>query len=76
MIGCFAESRLALSASAHLACARPNIEFIDLDSAYLFTEDPVIGGIQYSTAEGGVIELTDKPGLGAEFDESYLEPIS
>jgi len=73
MIGCFAESRLALSACAHLACARPNIEFIDLDSGYLFNQDPVIGGMQYS--QGGLITLPDAAGLGAEFDESFLELV-
>lgn len=73
MIGCFAESRLALSACAHLACARPNIAFIDLDSGYLFSQDPVIGGMQYG--EGGLITLHDTPGLGAEFDESFLELV-
>ncbi len=71
MIGCFAESRLALTACAHLACARPNIEFIDLDSAYLFKQDPVIGGLHYG--RGGLIELSDSPGLGAIFDESFLK---
>ncbi len=36
----------------------PNI-WVDLDLAYLFTEDPVIGGPKYSTSEGGVIELSN-----------------
>ena len=47
MIGCFGESRLALTAAAHLAMARPNICFIDLDSAFNFITDPVIGGMNY-----------------------------
>ena len=42
MIGCFGESRLGLSAAAHLAMARPNIKFIDLDSAFYFKVDSVI----------------------------------
>jgi L-alanine-DL-glutamate epimerase-like enolase superfamily enzyme len=73
MIGCFAESRLGLSVAAHLATAKPNIHFIDLDSAFNFKEDPVIGGMTYDENQGGVIYLPDTPGHGASFDESYFE---
>lgn len=75
MIGCFAESRLALSAAAHMAMARPNIVFLDLDSAYEFVEDPVIGGVRYDDNIGGLLHLDDEPGLGASFDESHLTPV-
>ena len=75
MIGCFCESRLALSAAAHLAMARPNICFLDLDSAYSFKTDPVIGGITYDDQVGGVIRVSDDPGHGAEFDESTLHDL-
>lgn len=73
MIGCFAESRLALSAAAHLAMARPNICFLDLDSAYKQVQDPVQGGMTYDDQVGGVIHLPDTYGHGALFDESFLE---
>ena len=73
MIGCFAESRLALSAAAHVAIARPNIVFLDLDSAYDFVSDPVIGGMQYDKKIGGRITVTNAPGHGASFDESDLK---
>ena len=72
MIGCFGESRLALSAAAHLAMAKPNIFFLDLDSAFDFKQDPVLGGMRYDEKEGGVIHLSDDIGHGASFDESYL----
>ena len=72
MVGCFGESRLALSASAHLAMARPNIHFIDLDSAYSFKQDPVEGGMTYDDKVGGLIHLSDKPGLGASFKQEFL----
>ena len=72
MIGCFAESRLALSAAAHLAMARPNICFLDLDSAFDFVTDPVIGGMTYDAVQGGLIHVTDEPGHGASFDEAAL----
>ncbi|WP_438862444.1 mandelate racemase/muconate lactonizing enzyme family protein [Neptunicella sp.] len=73
MIGCFGESRLGLSAAAHLAMARPNITFLDLDSAYHFKMNPVKGGLVYDEKTGGVIHLPDAPGHGAEIDETATE---
>ena len=73
MIGCFIESRLGLTAAAHLAAARPNIFFLDLDSAYGLEEDPIIGGIQYDDKVGGLIHLPDGPGLGVDVDPAFLE---
>ena len=72
MIGCFGESRLALSAAAHLAMARPNICFLDLDSAYKYLIDPVQGGMTYDENIGGLLHLPDTPGHGAVFDEAKL----
>ena len=76
MIGCFAESRLGLSAAAHFAMARPNITFIDLDSALKFKSDPVMGGLKYDPDIGGLIHLTDTAGLGATIDERQLNQDS
>ena len=72
MIGCFGESRLGLGAAAHLVLPKPNIVFLDLDSALDFKADPVIGGMQYDQQIGGLIHITDEPGHGASFDESFL----
>lgn len=76
MIGCFAESRLGLSASVHLALARPNIDFINLDSAVYFREDPIIGGMSYDADRPGKIVMPSKPGLGASVLPEYLSPNS
>jgi len=76
MIGCFAESRLGLSAAAHLAMARPNIHFIDLDSCYHFKTDPVIGGMTFDNKIGGLLNIPDAIGHGAAFDESALDQES
>jgi L-alanine-DL-glutamate epimerase-like enolase superfamily enzyme len=73
MIGCFGESRLALSAAAHFAMAKPNIHFIDLDSCYHFETDPVIGGMSYDDNIGGLLNIPDDIGHGAAFKESELE---
>lgn len=70
-VGGFMESRLGMTASAHLALANDHIVHCDFDTPLMFTEDPVIGGIHY--LDKGVIDVPDVPGLGAVIDESYLE---
>ena len=50
--------------------------FLDLDSAYDFVADPVVGGVTYDKAIGGLLHLDDSPGLGAAFDESQLTTIA
>lgn len=69
-IGAFMESRLAMSAFAHFSLCSPVIEHYDFDTALMFREDPVSGGIEYKA--GGVIEVPDTPGLGATIDEVWL----
>ncbi len=61
-IGCFSESRLAMTAFAHVALARRNIIYYDLDSAIMLDSDPVKGGARYGS--GGVITVPEEPGLG------------
>jgi L-Ala-D/L-Glu epimerase len=70
-IGSFMESRLGLTASAHLALSSPNIVHYDFDTALMFSADPVKGGIEYK--ENGIIEVPDTPGLGAVIDDSFLK---
>jgi L-alanine-DL-glutamate epimerase-like enolase superfamily enzyme len=73
MVGCMTESRLGLSAGAHLVSARPNIVFADLDGADMLRDDPVVGGMVYE--HGGRIALPEAPGLGADIDPAYLESL-
>jgi len=70
-VGGFMESRLGMTASAHLALANEYIHHCDFDTPLMFTEDPVIGGIKY--LDNGVIDVPDTPGLGAVIDEKYLK---
>jgi L-alanine-DL-glutamate epimerase-like enolase superfamily enzyme len=72
-VGAFVESRLGMSAFAHFALCSPIIEHYDFDTALMFSEDPVTGGIQYKP--NGVIEVTESPGLGAAIDESRLQKM-
>jgi len=73
MIGCFTESRLGLTAAAHLVLARPNIIFLDLDSALMLSEDPIIGGMKYGEENKSLITIGEKPGLGVELKEEYTQ---
>ena len=70
-VGGFMESRLGMTAAAHLALSNDHIHHCDFDTPLMFTEDPVIGGIRYM--DKGRIELPDTPGLGAVIDDSYLQ---
>jgi len=72
MVGCMLETRLALTAAAHLMAAQKNIVFADLDGNATHTIDPVVGGI---ITKGGVITLPDEPGLGVDIDPVFLEKL-
>ena len=72
MIGCMLESRLALTAAAHLMAAQPNIVFADLDGHTSHTVDPVSGGMRF---EAGTITLGEDPGLGLEIDPAFLSRL-
>jgi len=43
------------------------------DTALMFTEDPVTGGIQYKA--NGVVEVPETIGLGATIKEDWLESM-
>lgn len=69
-VGCFMESRLAITALVHFAYSSDLIVHYDLDTPLLLKEDPVIGGMVFK--ENGVIEIDESFGIGARIDESYL----
>ncbi len=73
MVGCMTETRLALTAAAHLHAARPNIIFADLDGHRNLTVDPVIGGATYRAGE---ITLPATPGHGADVDPGFLDQLA
>jgi L-alanine-DL-glutamate epimerase-like enolase superfamily enzyme len=72
-IGAMLESRLGMTAFAHFALCSPLIEHYDFDTALMFMEDPVTGGIVYE--KNGVVKVPDAIGLGATVDESWLEKM-
>ncbi len=61
MLGCMLESKIAVSAAAHLACAKGVITAVDLDGPSLCQIDPYTGGPVY---KGPDIYMTDAPGIG------------
>ena len=61
MVGCMLESKLAVSAAAHLAAARGVVTMVDLDGPSLCSTDPYTGGPLY---EEGRILMNETPGIG------------
>lgn len=72
-VGAFMESRLAMTAFAHFSLCSPMIEHFDFDTALMFSEDPVSGGIVYE--KNGVVKVPEVAGLGANIDESWLNKL-
>ncbi|MEG0769559.1 MAG: dipeptide epimerase [Ruthenibacterium sp.] len=69
MIGCMLETKLAVSAAAHLAAGRSIITRADLDGPSLCRTDPFTGGPLY---EGGTVTMTDAPGIGITRVPAFL----
>jgi L-alanine-DL-glutamate epimerase-like enolase superfamily enzyme len=72
-VGAMIESRLAMTAFAHFALCSPLIEHFDFDTALMFSEDPVTGGIVYE--KNGVVKVPEAVGLGATIDDRWLERL-
>jgi L-alanine-DL-glutamate epimerase-like enolase superfamily enzyme len=72
MVGCMTETRLGLSAGAHLVSARPDIMFADLDSAFNQQMDVVVGGIAY---RGWTHNPANTPGHGADIKPEVLADL-
>lgn len=63
MLGCMNESTLGSAALVHLS---PMVDYLDADGPLLLKED-LAAGLNY---HDGVIDLTDRPGLGIEIIEN------
>ena len=70
-VGSFSESRLGISALVHFDLAWDNIIYHDLDSPLMMSDDPIIGGIQYS--DKWQVTVDDTPGHGADYDPAFLK---
>ena len=67
MVGCMLESKVAITAGASLAAAKRNVTEADCDS-FMYAEDPQMGMPGGFSVDGGVFTLSDRPGLGLDFD--------
>lgn len=72
-IGCFMESKIGITAAAHLALAASRVVYFDLDSPLMHAEDPVIQGITYG--HGGLVQVNEEPGLGVKVDPDFLRKL-
>jgi L-alanine-DL-glutamate epimerase-like enolase superfamily enzyme len=72
-VGAFMESRLGMTAFAHLALCSDHIIHCDFDTPLMFTEDPVSAGIVYE--KNGVVKVPESVGLGAWIEQSYLDKL-
>lgn len=61
MMGSMIESKIGITAAAHLACGKLNITRADLDAVDLMAEDPIDGGVIVS---GSKLILSEGYGLG------------
>jgi L-alanine-DL-glutamate epimerase-like enolase superfamily enzyme len=72
-VGAFLESRLGMTASAHLALCSDHIVHCDFDTPLMFSEDIVTGGLTYHA--NGVMKVPDVPGLGASIEQWQLDKL-
>lgn len=61
MVGSMIESRVAVTAAAHLAASKKNITRCDFDAPLMMLQDIVVGGVQY---DGRVMTFPKAAGLG------------
>ncbi len=73
-VGAFMESRMGITAGAHLALCSDYIIHCDFDTPLMFTEDPVSGGVIYG--KNGEVTVPDNPGLGASIDIAWLNKMT
>ena len=67
MVGCMLETKVAIAAGVALVAAKSNITEADCGS-FMYAVDPQIGMPRGFSVEGGGYTLSDKPGLGLDFD--------
>ncbi|MEN6561521.1 MAG: dipeptide epimerase [Acidobacteriota bacterium] len=73
MVGCMLESRLGLTAAAHVVASQANIVYADLDGNSEHVIDPIVGGI---TVKAGTLTVPETPGLGCDVDPAFVRKLA
>jgi L-Ala-D/L-Glu epimerase len=73
MVGCMIESRIGISAAAHLAASQVQVTRVDFDAPLMLQNDIVTGGVRY---EGSKLILNDTPGLGIVTVDGQAENVT
>jgi L-alanine-DL-glutamate epimerase-like enolase superfamily enzyme len=72
MLGCMSETRVALTAAAHVVMSQRICRYADLDAFLEHDVDPVVGGMQVTA---GTVRLPEAPGLGLDIDPAFLKKL-
>ncbi|MBI1344383.1 MAG: dipeptide epimerase [Terrimonas sp.] len=72
-IGAFMESRLGMTAFAHLALSSHAVQYCDFDTPLMHAVDFISGGLTYH--ENGMMKVPDTPGLGASIEPEMLNKM-
>ena len=72
MVGCMLETRLALTAAAHVVASQANIVYADLDGNSEHVSDPIVDGM---AVKAGTLTLPEKPGLGCDVDPAFVKKL-
>jgi L-Ala-D/L-Glu epimerase len=72
-VGCFSETRLAMSALMHFIMACPNVVHFDLDAPLMLSVDPILRGVKYG--ENGQVFIGDEIGIGADINADFLKDL-
>jgi L-alanine-DL-glutamate epimerase-like enolase superfamily enzyme len=72
MLGCMSETRLGLTAAAHVVAAKRCVAYADLDAFTEHKDDPVVGGMRL---KDGVLFVPDTPGLGLDMDPAFMKTL-
>lgn len=72
MVGCMSETKVGITAAAHLVCAQKSILYADLDAFLFNVEEPVIGGVE---VKDGAVTMPKAPGLGLDIDPAFLAKL-
>jgi L-alanine-DL-glutamate epimerase-like enolase superfamily enzyme len=69
MMGCMAENAISIAASLHVALARRNVKYIDLDT-FMFLKHQPAEGVK---VKKGMMQPRHAPGLGVDVDKKIFK---